>query len=107
MKRVTMVLSGKIEDPENRRDVYLTGATIEGTPLQVALLFECLFSMPGKTDLFVPDQVAMDIYNMCKDTLKNIRESHTSFDSYDDPDLSREDIPYLELTGAAWNVKKS
>ena len=107
MKRVTLVLSGKIEDPENGRDVYLSGATLQGTPLQAALLFECLFSMPGKADLFVPDKEARDILNVCKDTLKNVRESQKSVDSYDDPDLSEEDAPYLELSGATWSIKES
>ena len=103
MKRVTMVLSGRIEDPETGSDLYLSGATIQGTPSQVALLFECLFSMPGKTDVFVPDQEAQDIYNMCKDTLKNVRASQKSVDSYDDPDLFEEDT----LPRAVWDVTES
>lgn len=107
MKRVTMVLSGRIEDPKTGSDLYLSGATIQGTPSQVALLYECLSSMPGKTDRFIPDQEARDIYNMCKDTLKNVRESQKSVYSYDDPDLSEEDTPYLELSGAVWDIRKS
>ena len=87
MKRVTWKFMKHIEDPKTESSVSLTGVTVTGTPLQVAVLFDCLFDLPGKVDVYVPDQNAMDIYNMGVEALKNARDSKEWVEWYDDPDL--------------------
>jgi hypothetical protein len=107
MKRVTWKLMKRIEDPETKSSVSLEGVTITGTPLQVAVLFECLFNLPGKVDLFVPDQDAMDIKNMGVEALKNARDSKEWVEWYEDPDLpeDEEDISkWLNLV-SKWKVE--
>ena len=106
MKRVTWRLMKHIDDPETESSVSVTGVTITGTPLQVAVLFDCLYKLPGKVDIYVPDQNAMDIYNMGVEALKNARDSKGWVEWYEDPDLpeDQEDISKLNSV-AKWKVE--
>ena len=106
MKRVTWRLMKHIEDPETESNVSLRGVTITGTPLQVAVLFECLRNSQGKVDLFVPDQNAQDIWNIGEDALRNARDSKEWVEWYEDPDLPEdpEDISKLNSI-AKWKVE--
>ena len=107
MKRVTWKLMKYIEDPETGSCVSLDGVTITGTPLQVAVLFECLYNSPGKADLSLPDQNALDIWDIGKDALKNARDSKEWVEWYEDPDIPKdpEDISKWLNSVSKWKVE--
>ena len=104
MKRVTWKLMKYIEDPETGSRVSLDGVTLTGTPLQVAVLFECLSNSQGKVDLSMPDR---DIWNIGKDALKNARDSKEWVECYEDPDLPKdqEDISKWLSSVSKWKVE--
>ena len=91
MKRVTWKLMKHIEDPKTESSVSLEGVTVTGTPLQVAVLYKCLRSLPGKVDLSVPDKDARDIKNMGEEALKNARDSKEWVEWYEDYDLPKDE----------------
>ena len=107
MKRVTWRLMKYIEDPKTGSSVSLDSVTVTGTPLQVAVLFECLRNSPGKVDLSVPDQNAQDIWKMGEDALKNARTSKEWVEWYEDPDLpeDQEDISKWLNSVSKWKVE--
>ena len=107
MKRVTWKLMKHIEDPKTGSSISLDGVAITGTPLQVAVLFECLCNLDGKADLSVPDQDAMDIKNMGVEALKNARDSKGWVEWYEDPDLpeDEEDISKWLNSVEKWKVE--
>ena len=108
MKRVTWKLMQYIEDPETGSNVSLESVTVTGTPLQVAVIFECLYNSPGKVDVSVLDQDAQDIWNMGKEALKNARDSKEWVELYEDPDIpdpeDKEGISKL-ISASKWKVE--
>jgi hypothetical protein len=91
VKEVTLILSGRLTDPETGKSVMLAGATLTGTPLQVGMIFEHLMSLPGAPDL-IGVTTNIEIYRESKLALKRVRciqLNHTG--EYSDPDKTDED----------------
>ena len=91
MKEVTLILSGRLKDPDTGKSVTLGGAKLTGTPLQVGMIFEHLMSLPGAPDL-VGVSANIEVYREGKLTLKRVRciqLNHT--EDYTDPDKTDED----------------
>ena len=72
MKEVTLILSGRLKDPETGNSVILGGAKLTGTPLQVGMIFEHLMSLPGAPDL-IGVATNIEIYRESKLALKRTR----------------------------------
>ncbi len=72
MKEVTLILSGRLKDPETGKSVILGGAKLTGTPLQVGMIFEHLMSLPGAPDL-IGVATNIEIYRESKLALKRVR----------------------------------
>ena len=88
-KEITWVLMGKLRDPETGREVYVTGMTLKGTPLQVATAFEALREVSPGVDLSVNDDSDAEIYKIGEETLKSVRGDPSDAYVYDDPDKSQ------------------
>lgn len=92
MKEVTLILSGRLKDPETGKSVMLNGTKLTGTPLQVGMIFEHLMSLPGALDL-IGIAANIEVYREGKLALKQIRclQSNCTGD-YTDPDKTEEDV---------------
>ena len=91
MKEVTLILSGRLKDPETGKSVRLGGAKLTGTPLQVGMIFEHLMSLPGAPDL-VGVATNIEVYRESKLALKRTRclQGNCTGD-YTDSDRTDED----------------
>ena len=91
MKEVTLILSGRLKDPETGKSVILSGAKLTGTPLQVGMIFEHLMSLPGAPDL-IGVATNIEVYRESKLALKRVRciQSNCT-DDYQDSDKTDED----------------
>ncbi len=91
MKEVTLILSGRLKDPETGKSVILGGSKLTGTPLQVGMIFEHLMSLPGAPDL-IGVATNIEIYRESKLALKRVRclQDHCTED-YSDSDKTDED----------------
>lgn len=91
MKEVTLILSGRLTDPETGKSVILGGAKLTGTPLQVGMIFEHLMSLPGAPDL-IGVTANIEVYRESKLTLKRVRcVQNNCTDEYQDSDKTDED----------------
>ena len=92
MKEVTLILSGRLKDPETDKSVMLNGTKLTGTPLQVGMIFEHLMSLPGAPDL-IGIAVNIEVYREGKLALKQIRSIQGNCTGdYSDPDKTDEDV---------------
>ena len=93
MKEVTLILSGRLRDPETGKTVMLGGTKLTGTPLQVGMIFEHLMSLPGAPDL-IGVATNIEVYRESKLALKRVRcvqSNCTENYNYKDPDKTDED----------------
>ena len=72
MKEVTLILSGRLRDPETGKTVMLGGTKLTGTPLQVGIIFEHLMALPGAPDL-IGVATNIEVYRESKLALKRVR----------------------------------
>lgn len=111
MKEVTLILSGRLTDPETGKSVMLNGTKLTGTPLQVGIIFEHLMSLPGAPDL-IGVSTNIEIYREGKLALKRVRcIQNNSTGDYTDPDKTDEDAleqmkEFLNLTSLV-NLNRS
>ena len=91
MKEVTLILSGRLTDPETGKSVMLNGTKLTGTPLQVGIIFEHLMSLPGAPDL-IGVATNIEVYRESKLALKRVRCTQIKpTGDYTDPDKTDED----------------
>ena len=91
MKEVTLILSGRLTDPETGKSVMLNGTKLTGTPLQVGMIFEHLMSLPGAPDLIGVTR-NIEVYRESKLALKRVRCTQIKpTGDYTDPDKTDED----------------
>ena len=91
MKEVTLILSGRLRDPETGKSVILGGAKLTGTPLQVGIIFEHLMSLPGAPDL-IGVATNIEVYRESKLALKRVRcLENNGTEDYQDSDKTDED----------------
>ena len=91
MKEVTLILSGRLTDPETGKSVMLNGTKLTGTPLQVGMIFEHLMSLPGAPDLIGVAR-NIEVYRESKLALKRVRCTQIKpTGDYTDPDKTDED----------------
>jgi len=86
-KNVHLQLVGPLQDAEGHVTVQMRGATLSGTPLQVAVMFEALSTLPESPDV-ANDEEAIKL-QACDAVLKSVREGKRNVDEegYDiDPD---------------------
>lgn len=91
---ISYMLSGCIQDPETGTCVNLCGASLKGTPLQVAMIFESLGVLPGSPDLSVIDE-ERQVWQLGQDTLADVRRTQkdSRCEDYDDPHTSHLELP--------------
>ena len=91
MKEVTLILSGRLRDPETGKTVMLGGTKLTGTPLQVGIIFEHLMALPGAPDL-IGVATNIEVYRESKLALKRVRRIQDNrTETYKDPDKTDED----------------
>ena len=97
MKRteISYMLSGHIQDPETGICVNLCGASLKGTPLQVAMIFESLRASFGSPDLSVINEEEQQVLHLGQDTLADVRRTQkdSPYQDYDDPHTSHLEAP--------------
>lgn len=100
MKRteISYMLLGRIQDPETGICVNLGGASLKGTPLQVAMIFESLGALPGSPDLSVINEEEQQVWRQGQDTLADVRRTQkdSRAEDYDDPHTSHLELPKAE-----------
>lgn len=92
---ISYMLSGYIQDPETGTCVNLCGASLKGTPLQVAMIFESLGVLPGSSDFSVINEEEQQVWRLGQDTLADVRRTQrdSRYEEYDDPHTSHLELP--------------
>ena len=97
MKRteISYMLLGRIQDSETGICVNLGGASLKGTPLQVAMIFESLRTLSSSPDLSFINEEEQQVWQLVKDTLAHVRRTQKDnpYEDYDDPHTSHLEVP--------------
>lgn len=80
MKTVRLHLRKKLYDPETGKILQLGGVVLEGTSIEVGLIYECLRRF-GPID--ISSEAELEILRKCEADLKRARETANEFELID------------------------